>query len=249
MPDWPEGVGRRVLPSTDSTMAEAARQAPTLDRPTWICALEQTAGRGRRGRVWLSQPGNFAASLVLPGSGHPGQAALRSFVAALALRDALTAVTGRVEALSLKWPNDVLLDGGKVAGILLESVGAGARIDRLVIGIGVNLTHAPTPAEVEPGAVPPVSLMSETGLTIGPEAFLDHLASAFAHWDGLYTTQGFAPIRAAWLRSAARLGATITARTAREATTGIFTDVDIDGQLVLQTALGRRRIAAADIYF
>ena len=249
MPDWPAGVGRVVLPRTDSTMAEAARQAPGLSGPTWICALEQTAARGRRGRAWVNPPGNFAASLVLRPEGTPGQAALRSFVAALALRDALVAVIGRAEGLTLKWPNDVLLNGGKVAGILLESAGTGGRIDTLVIGIGVNLSAAPTAAEVEPGAVPPVSLAGETGVHVTPEAFLDHLAPAHDRWERTFTSLGFAPIRTAWLQGAARLGAPVTARTPRETTTGTFADVDMEGHLVLQTAEGPKRIAAADIFF
>jgi BirA family biotin operon repressor/biotin-[acetyl-CoA-carboxylase] ligase len=249
MPDWPAGVGRIVLATTDSTMAEAARQAPALSTPTWICALEQTAARGRRGRPWVSPQGNFAASLVLRPDGPPGHAALRSFVAALALRDALAAITRRPEALALKWPNDVLLNGGKVAGILLESAGSGGRIDMLVIGIGVNLAAAPAAAEVEPGAVRPVSVAGETGVTVAPEALLDHIAPAYDRWERVFTDQGFAPIRAEWMRHAARRGETLTARTPRESVTGTFTDVDNDGQLVLETAHGPRRIAAADIFF
>jgi BirA family biotin operon repressor/biotin-[acetyl-CoA-carboxylase] ligase len=230
-------------------MAEGARQAPSLSGPTWICALEQTAARGRRGRAWANPPGNFAASLVLRPEGAPGHAALRSFVAALALRDAFLAAGAPEAALSLKWPNDVLLNGGKVAGILLESIGAGGRIDSLIIGIGVNLAAAPAAPEVEPGAVLPVSLKAETGVTITPEDFLDLLAPAYDRWERQFTTYGFAPIRTEWLAHAARLGETITARTARDETVGRFTDVDSDGHLVLETAKGPQRIAAADIFF
>ncbi|PWK61086.1 biotin--[acetyl-CoA-carboxylase] ligase [Roseicyclus mahoneyensis] len=238
-----------ILQTTDSTMAEAARRAPDLMGPTWICALDQTAARGRRGRPWVNPQGNFAASLVLRPEGLPAQAALRSFVAALALRDALAAVTGRPEALGLKWPNDVLLKGGKVAGILLESTGLGGRIDHLVIGIGVNLVAAPAATEVEPGAVAPVSLAAETGTTIAPEDFLNQLAPAYDRWERAFAADGFAPIRTAWLQGATRLGQTLIARTARDEITGTFTDVDSDGQLVLETAQGPRRIAAADIFF
>ncbi len=230
-------------------MAEAARRAPMLTAPTWICALEQSAARGRRGRVWVNPQGNFAASLVLRPEGAAAQAALRSFVAALALRDALAAVTGRPEALGLKWPNDVLLNGGKLAGILLESTGQGGRIDTLIIGIGVNLVAAPTATEVEPGAVAPVSLLGETGVSITPEDFLSHLAPAYDRWERAFATHGFAPIRTAWLQGATRLGETLTARMPRDEITGTFTDVDSDGQLVLETGQGPRRIAAADIFF
>ncbi|BDW84436.1 biotin--[acetyl-CoA-carboxylase] ligase [Roseicyclus marinus] len=246
---WPDHLGRLILQTTDSTMAEAARRAPDMAGPTWICALEQTAARGRRGRAWAMPPGNFAASLVLRPTGTAAEAALRSFVAALALREALSAVTGGVGALSLKWPNDVLLNGGKVAGILLESTGAAGRIDTLVIGIGVNLAAAPAAAELEPGAVAPVSVAGETGVSVTPETFLTHLATAFDHWERVYTQQGFAPIRRAWLADAARLGELITARTPRDSITGTFADVDSDGQLVLETSHGPQKIAAADIFF
>lgn len=230
-------------------MLEAARQAPGLSAPAWICALEQSAGRGRRGRAWVMPPGNFAASLVLRPEVGPGQVALYSFVAALALQDALSAVIGQARGLTLKWPNDVLLNGGKIAGILLESVGQSGRIDSLVIGIGVNLAASPDPALLEAGAVTPVSLAGETGIAIAPEAFLDHLAPAFAAWEAQFLTYGFGPIRTAWLGNAARMGQPLTARTAREEITGTFVDMDMEGQLVLETPKGRQRIAAADIFF
>ena len=249
MMSWPEGVGRRVLASTDSTMAEAARVAPDLAGPEWILAREQTAARGRRGRQWVQPKGNFSASLVMRPEGAPGDAALRSFVAALALREALVAATGREDLITLKWPNDVLLNGGKIAGILLESLGTAGGINHLVIGIGVNLLAAPAPAELEAHAVPPVSLKGETGVHVTPEAFLDLLAPAFARYEAQLATYGFGPIRTAWLAHAARLGEVITARTGHEAIIGTFQTVDDDGQLVLETAKGPRRIPAAEIHF
>ncbi|WP_438975118.1 biotin--[acetyl-CoA-carboxylase] ligase [Roseicyclus sp.] len=247
--DWPAGVDRLILPETDSTMAEGARRAAALTAPTWICALAQTAGRGRRGRAWAMPAGNFAASLVMRPAGPPAQAALRSFVAALALRDALVAVTGRAEVFTLKWPNDVLLNGGKLAGILLESSGAAGRVDALVIGIGVNLAATPDTTLLEAGALAPVSLLGETGITITPEDFLTHLAQHFAHWEVQFTTHGFGPIRSAWLKNAARIGQNITARMMRDEITGTFVEIDTQGQLVLETPKGRQTIAAADIFF
>jgi BirA family biotin operon repressor/biotin-[acetyl-CoA-carboxylase] ligase len=194
-------------------------------------------------------PGNFAASLVMRPEGPPAQAALRSFVAALALRDALIAVGTRSEGLALKWPNDVLLNGGKLAGILLESIGQGGTIDSLVIGIGVNLAAAPEATTLEPGAVAPVSLTGETGILVAPEVFLTHLAQSFARWEDQFATYGFAPIRTAWLNNAARKGQIITARRMRDEITGTFVDMDMEGLLVLETPKGRQRIAAADIFF
>ena len=238
---WPVGVDRVVLAETDSTSLEAARRAPA--RPTWIMAERQTAARGRRGRSWAMPPGNFAASLVWRPSGDAASHALRSFAASLALHDALTGMG--VAGLSLKWPNDVLLDDGKLAGILLESPAPGL----LILGIGINLIAAPDAAALEPGAVAPISLLSATGLRVTPQAMLDALAPAFATREAQLSTHGFAPIRTDWLRHAARMGETITARTMTDTHTGTFDDVDATGQLVLGTATGPRHIPAADIFF
>lgn len=181
--------------------------------------------------------------------GEPEQAALRSFVAALALYDACVAVTGRSDGLSLKWPNDVLLNGGKLAGILLESTGMGRELGHLAIGIGVNLSQAPQPDALEEGAVRPVSLLSETGADVMPEDFLTELAANYARYETQFVTYGFEPIRTAWLDRAARLGEVITARTATSETVGTFETVDGNGNLVLNTAKGRAAIPAADVYF
>ena len=249
MSAWPNGYGLRLLETVDSTLNEAARMAPGLTGPVWILAREQTAARGRRGRTWVMPRGNLAATLVMRMTEPPEVAALRSFVTALALFDACAEVSGRAEAFALKWPNDVLLNGGKLAGILLESAGTARAPGHLAIGIGVNLADAPPAELVEPGAVRPVSLLSETGTAITPDDFLPYLAAAYAVRDAQFTTYGFAPIRAAWLDRAARLGETITARTGAQSTTGRFETVDAQGNLVLVTPTGRPAIAAADVYF
>ena len=246
---WPEGVGRRLLETVDSTNAEAFRLAPLMAGPCWIMGAEQTAGRGRRARAWASPRGNFHGTLLL----HPGEGAaevaLRSFAAALALREAFVAVTGLGAAFTLKWPNDVLLNGGKVAGILLESSGAGQGVAHLAIGIGVNLIAAPDPAQVEAGAVTPVSLLSETGVRVTPEAFLDLLAPAYARWEAVFVAEGFAPLRAEWLSHAARLGEVIRARTGAETREGIFETIDDSGALILRQPRGPVAIPAAEVFF
>ncbi len=244
---WPQGVARVLLDSIDSTNAHATRLAPVL--PTWIMAAEQTGGRGRRGRPWSSPRGNFYATLALQPTEPAEQVALRSFAAALALRDACVALTGLSTSFALKWPNDVLLNGGKLAGILLESNSLGSGINQLSIGIGVNLIAAPRPDQVEAGAVLPVSLLAETGLRISPETFLNALALAYDHWETLFQTQGFAPLREAWLANAARLGEVITARTGTQTETGVFETIDASGALILKTPHARRAISAAEIFF
>ena len=242
--DWPDGVDRKVYASLDSTNAEADRLGLGLTRPTWILALEQTAARGRRGRAWVNPAGNFAASLVMRPVGALEHWALRSFVASLALAEALDGFTGRPGALSLKWPNDVLLNGGKLAGILLESSAS-----QLTIGIGVNLVAAPETDQVEPDALVPVSLLGETGVRVTPEELLTPLATRFAHHEHSLTTYGFAPIRTAWLARAAKLGQPIRARIGQIEEHGVFRDVDAVGNLVLETSKGPRAIPAADVYF
>jgi BirA family biotin operon repressor/biotin-[acetyl-CoA-carboxylase] ligase len=243
-------AGRRiVLPEIDSTNAEGFRRAAGLGGPTWILAGLQTAGRGRRARPWASPRGNFHGTLLLKPDGPATEVALRSFAAALALRDAFVALTGLPQGFALKWPNDVLCNGGKVAGILLESQGLDGADPVLCIGIGVNLIAAPDASVVEPGGVLPVSLLQETGLRVTPEAFLDALAPAYAAWEATLVAQGFGPLRAAWLAHAARLGEPIRARTGTQTREGTFETIDEAGNLMLRTPQGTVAIPAAEVFF
>lgn len=236
-----------MLDTVDSTMAEAARRAASgLAGPTWIMAHEQTTGRGRRGRVWSSEAGNLSATLVYKPEATPAEAARRSFLAAVALFEALAIHVDRTR-LSLKWPNDVLLDGGKVAGILLESAGQGPYVDWLAIGVGVNLARAPE--GLGDADFPPIAVADNGGPLVDPEEFLTHLADAFATEEGKLDAFGFERIREDWLRHAARLGEVISARTGTEEITGVFETVDLAGNLMLRTAKGPRAISAADVFF
>lgn len=253
---WPSGYDRHVLSEVDSTNLEAARRVKDLTAPTWFLAGFQTGGRGRRGRPWVSPRGNFHATLAMRPTGGPQRAALRSFTAALSLHEALSALTGLQQApngmlqpLALKWPNDVLLNGGKVSGILLESLGSAGQVDHLAIGIGVNLIAAPDPALVEAGALRPVSVLAETGVRIAPDRLLTALAAAFARWEARFEAEGFAPLRAAWLDRAARLGQEIRVRSGSADRWGIFDGIDADGALILRSADGLHAIPAADVYW
>ncbi len=243
---WPEGYEKIVLGTIDSTNAEAARQAPHLQRPTWIMARQQTDARGRRGRAWAHPRGNFAATLVMRPGGVPGWAALRTFLAANAVFETLALYVPR-DTLSLKWPNDVLLNGRKVAGILLESAGTGGQVDWLAIGIGVNL--AETPRDYADAAFPPISVAEVAGEVPRQDEFLRLLAGHYATEEMVLERLGFDPIRQDWLERAARLGEEITAQTGSRKVTGIFDTVDDKGQLVLITGTGPVRIPAAEVYF
>ncbi|MEP5732525.1 MAG: biotin--[acetyl-CoA-carboxylase] ligase [Sulfitobacter sp.] len=244
MSGWPIGYKRHVFDVLDSTLSEAGRMLPDVSGPTWLLALQQTAARGRRGRTWSTPHGNFAGTLIMRRREDPAVAALRSFVTSLALYRTFETVTGQPTVFSLKWPNDVLLKGGKVAGILLESVG-----EHLVIGVGVNLVHAPEMSQVEARALTPMSLKRDLEIDVDAELFLDVLAEHFAALEEQFVTHGFAPIRRAWLDHAAKLGEVITARTMRDETTGTFEDVDESGNLILNTNAGPVAITAADVFF
>lgn len=226
-----------ILDTVDSTMMEAARRAADLAEPTWIMARTQSAAKGRRGRPWAMAEGNFAATLVMRVDVR--EAALRSFTAALALHSTLTdlGITG----LALKWPNDVLVNGGKAAGILLEMLPGNA----LAIGFGVNLRHAPDASAVEDGAATPVAL----GLELPPERFLASLAESYDVWEATFLRDGFEPLRQVWLSHAARLGEPIRARTVAQEHHGTFESIDNEGRLVLSTPQGTVTVAAADVFF
>lgn len=236
MSGWPEGVARIVLEEAGSTNDEAGARALAGEGPAWIMARRQTAARGRQGRAWSAPKGNLSASLLMVPEVPLAEAATFSFDAALAVADLADAHGAR--EVGLKWPNDVLVGGRKVAGILLESLET-PRGRCLIVGVGVNLAHAP-----EETRLPAATL----GAGIDPEAALDTLAAAFARWQAVRAREGFAAIRTAWLARAAGLGQPIEVRLPRETLAGTFEDVDADGCLVLRTAAGPRRIAAGDVF-
>lgn len=209
---------------------------------TLVWALRQTAGRGRRGRAWSSQPGNLACSLILRPGWSAGQAALTSFVAAVAVGEAVSAlVPGKI---TLKWPNDVLVDGAKISGILLESeAGRDGSVDWLVLGVGINVRHFP-----EEALYPATSLLA-AGADVTVEQVLTGYAGAVDAWYHRFMTQGFAPIRAAWLNAAQGLGGPVTVRLHEETFTGRLIDMDDDGVLLVDVGGTIRRVTAGDVFF
>lgn len=177
------------------------------------------------------------------------EASLRSFVAAIALLETLGRITKQPENFALKWPNDVLLNGGKLAGILLESSGHGQNVDRLCIGIGVNLIAAPKPEDLPEDALKPVSLLAQTGTQLDPEELLDQLSPALDHWDQRLRQEGFEPIKQAWLAAAARLGEEIEVFDGKRTYSGTFETIGDDGSLVVRDGLMRHRIQSGDVRF
>jgi len=233
-----------VFETLDSTNEEAKRRALAGETgPLWIIARSQSAGRGRRGRAWTSQTGNLFATGLFKLDASPARAAQLSFAAALAVGDLAASVIDPA-LVRLKWPNDVLIAGRKVSGILLES---GAHFQGglwLAVGIGVNLAHHPEDAER------PATDFTVHGASLTPEAACKTLAERFDHWRAAWDRDGFAPLREAWIARAWGLGERCVARLNDETVEGVFADLAEDGSLRLDLKDGGRRlISAGDVFF
>lgn len=209
----------------------------------FVTAEQQTAGRGRRERGWSSPPGNLYCTLRLEDPASPAIAATLSFVAALALSDAiLVAAPMAARDLTLKWPNDTLIAGAKVAGILIEGIhGKGGFA--VLIGCGVNIANYPKDTPY------PATCLAHTDPALVPSILFDALAQSFAMRLGEWNRGlGFAATRKAWLARAAGIGQPVTVRLPGEEIRGRFDSLDLDGRLVLQSATGRRLISAGDVF-
>ncbi len=244
-PTLPPGYRLVCNDSVGSTNDEAKRLAREgATEGTFVWALEQTAGRGRRGRTWVSPRGNLYASLILRPDCPAHQAAQLGFVAALAIGDALGAMLPRLGGLAYKWPNDVLVNGRKIAGILLESeMTALDKLTFLVVGIGVNLQASPRGTEF-----PATSAAEESLGEIAPAAMLEAFSGHFETWKKRWQTDGFARVRAAWLAAATFRGEPIRVRLETATLHGRFLDIDEQGALLLDAGGEHRRISGGEIF-
>jgi BirA family biotin operon repressor/biotin-[acetyl-CoA-carboxylase] ligase len=232
-PVLPDGWTLVALASVGSTNDEAARLAEAgAPEGTVVWSREQTGGRGRRGRHWASPVGNLYTSTILRPACNAPRAAELGFVAALAVADIVPA--GR--ELRLKWPNDVLVGGGKVAGILPESsIGQRGLVEHVVMGIGVNVGFAPQLSEMRyPGAA--------LGGTV--ENALQKLTAALAARLAQWRRDGFETVRAAWLAKAGPLGLEVDVKLGEELVRG---RLDREGALLLDTPAGPRKIVAGEL--
>lgn len=246
------GIRLLRLDDVDSTNDEAKRLVAEGERgPLWIVAGRQTRGRGRLGRQWVSTTGNLHASLVLSGDFTPSLAPQLGFVAGVALIDAVRRASGLGARLALKWPNDLLLDGGKLAGVLLEGVPIATGDPRspahsvVIVGIGVNCASAPRGLPYAARALGDVLSDAPTAARIF-ESLAEAFIPALDLWDG---GAGFAAIREKWLGAAAGLGQPIrVALSADEELRGAFETIDPSGRLVVRTAQGARVVDAGDVF-
>jgi biotin-[acetyl-CoA-carboxylase] ligase BirA-like protein len=236
------GVRLLSLDAVDSTNEEARRLIETGERgPLWIVAAQQTKGRGRLGRDWVSPSGNFYGSFVHSGFLEVSVAPQLGFVTGVAVIRALRQIAGPLN-FELKWPNDMLFDRAKIGGILLECVGAQSA-PTAIIGVGVNIASAPTDTPYPAASLAALGPQAPTRETFF-SAFSDTLAETLDLWRG---GEGFAAIRDEWLRYASGLGESIRVVLTNETLEGCFETLDGAGRLVLGDASGRRAIEAGDV--
>jgi BirA family biotin operon repressor/biotin-[acetyl-CoA-carboxylase] ligase len=237
-----------------STNAEAMARARDGERgPIWFVTPEQTAGRGRRQRAWIAPRGNLASSVLEVMDIQPAIAATLGFVAGLALESALQRLS--VEAnlrrgsdplkFALKWPNDLVTGGQKLAGILLEAEAVAGNRLAVVVGIGTNVIAAPE------GTPTPATSLAALGVHIGAEELFAALSDAWVEFRGIWDNgRGFAEIRRLWLARAAGLGERVAIQTGSTTIAGIFDTIDEAGCLIVRTTEGKLLpIAAGEVYF
>lgn len=225
------------LDSVDSTNAELNRLAER-DAPggSVLAALRQTAGRGRHGRTWRSLPGNLNASFLVRPAPPPRETPALGFAAGLAVAETLAGYLPPSLRPRLKWPNDVLLAGGKIAGILLDR---GA--DWVVIGIGVNLAEAP------PDLPYPAEALASFAVSPAPAAFLPGLVASLERWLARLEREGFSPISSAWLELGPTPDETLSVRIGEETISGRFAGLGPEGALRLETSSGMRAIHSGEV--
>lgn len=243
----PTGYRLRQHETLDSTNDEARRQAVQgAPDGTVVIAKRQTSGRGRRGRDWASPMGNLYASLLLRPDYEPQEAAQLSFVTALAVAKTVGEVLPAHKRIELKWPNDVLVEGRKISGILLESALAGnGQLDWIIIGCGINIASHPKLALGEA-----TSLAAEGARPVTPDDVLESLVGAIHEGIAGWETNGFAPVREAWLSLARGVGGSIEVRLPGETLQGTFKNLDASGALELQQQDGTcRTVTGGEVYF
>ncbi len=235
------GAAIEIFATLDSTSLEARRRAEAGEAgPLWILALRQTAGYGRRGAAWVQQEGDVAATFLFRPAGGTERLPQLSFVAALAVSDAVRRHAPGA-ALSLKWPNDVLASGKKIAGLLLELIASPEPV--VSLGVGVNVVSAPSGLDYPTARL--IDLMRSA--PPDPRAFIETLDETFNAWRRRWSEEGFAVIRGEWLARADGLCRPIRVRLPGETIQGVFKDLDLTGALILDCGGEQRMIAAGAV--
>lgn len=243
LPGW----RRLALGDVGSTNTEALKIAQAGDPgKLWVTGTRQLKGRGRRGRPWVSEAGNLYASLLLVDPAPKSALANLPLVAATGVYDALRSYFASTpQALAIKWPNDILVDGAKVNGILLESAFLSDQRLAVVIGCGINCVHHPVNPQY------PATDLVACGIEASAEDVFEKLAVSMVDAVALWNRgAGFAAIREKWLLAARGVGEQVTVNHGGGAVTGMFEDIDRDGYLCLKLDDGtRQKISAGDLFF
>ncbi|MCX7359241.1 MAG: biotin--[acetyl-CoA-carboxylase] ligase [Alphaproteobacteria bacterium] len=235
-----------VFDEIDSTILEARRRAERNEvSPVWLIAKSQTAGRGRRGRAWTSHSGNLMATLLFTTDQPPQQIALLGFATGVALAETIDAIIGAGSA-QLKWPNDVFLNGAKASGIMLDSGAIGSGQTWVALAFGVNLADAPD--NIDQKTICIRDLLPPDAPTPEPLAFLAALRPRLEGWSARVLSEGFEPLRLAWLQRAYGLGQEARVVQGEQTLEGRMAGLSPRGELELNTTTGRRLIAAGDVF-
>ena len=238
------GYRLKHVESVGSTSADLMQDALRgVEGPLWLVADEQVDGKGRRGRHWNSPKGNLYSSLLLSDPAPSEKVAQLSFVVALALRDAvLAAAAGTSAQVELKWPNDLIINGKKCAGLLLEG-GIRGQSRFVVIGIGTNVLSHPDKTNH------PASNLHEQGFATSAEHLFPYLSDAMAQRIEMWAQgHGFAQIREDWLKNAFLMGEEMRINTSTESFVARLDGIDPDGNLIVDHAGRPRTITAGEIF-
>ena len=242
----PEGFTLHERDTIDSTNEEAKRLADKgAQSGALVLARSQTSGRGRRGRVWSSPVGNLYSSLLLRPTCSLAEAARLTFLIAVAMAEAVETVTGGHVRPDCKWPNDLMVNGRKICGILLESASnQRSATDYLVIGAGVNVAFFPDDSER------PATSLAALGVPVSVDDLVSTYVARVAHWLPIWEQDGFTPIREAWLARGYGIGKPVVARLTERELSGTFVGLDDDGSLILREDSGaEHRIGAGEVFF
>lgn len=220
-------------------MLALARQGAT--EGLWLRAERQMSGRGRHGRDWSSPTGNCYVSTLVRIRPTDPPAATLALVAAVGLAETVEVYRpddGVIPPVRIKWPNDLLIDGAKLSGILLERAE-----DAVVIGIGVNLAHHPDLPDRA------TTSLAAQGITVDAASFVETLADVITRWVLRWRGEGLAAVRQRWVRAAHPVGTALTVRLPDATIEGLFDGLDADGALLLRLADGSRRVIhAGDVF-
>ena len=235
-----------VFDEIDSTILEARRRAERGETgPVWLIARRQTAGRGRRGRAWASLEGNLLATYLFATEQAATQIALLGFAAGVAIAESIDDMLGAGRA-TLKWPNDVFIDAAKAAGVMLDSGSLGGERTWAALAFGVNLASAPR--DIDQRAISLRDVLPPDAPAPAPLAFLKTLRPRLEGWASRTSSEGFEPLRRAWLARAHGIGQAARVLQGEQTLEGRIAGLSPRGELELDTDTGRRLIAAGDVF-